>query len=422
MRKRVLIVLPVLVAALFLAGGATRAQVGPIAVPPGTILPGGAVQATAPFISAIPYNGALGPPAFNRLPYNFDMTVRIGGGGFHPGEQVTISVSGVSTAPVITSADESGSFIVDMPLTWQFCGPNAQAGPTLTFTATGDVGSAANTVLSPPRCPALYASIHYSGPPEGGPPAGGSGGVVVVGTAVAVPGGPIGGSVPAPAPSPIEKPVQPEPISTQAPVLQQIDVEGFGFVPDEHVLVAQTGSGSQPPVAGTQVTADTLGRFQVGIKAWLPPLCGEGFEPVITAVGDRGTAVGTPIFWIRPLVACPLIGGPSEGAPPGGSNAVPPAPASQSDAPSAGLLGLHVHPATLRDGHGARATITSATAVTAQLTVRYPGGTATHRSIPVQAGGSATVRWRVPTHAAHGQAQIELVAGTERLQAAVPVR
>jgi hypothetical protein len=374
---------------------------------------------------------------YGSLPYDFRFTDTIVGSDFQPGEQVTITVQNVSVAPVTVTVDSYGSFTTTMSFTWMFCGPKATTQPPPIFKAVGNQGSTAEYAESAPPCPLLMVvppKLVENPTPE--PRATGIVTVVPIGTAapmtvIAQP------MPPAPAPVPSRRGSDPvQPIPTFTPLLETLNIEGFGFVPGEQVAlhIVEPSAVVAPPAP--HVVADELGRIQATVQAYLPPPCGSwGGLPLLVAIGDKGTSVVTRLFWPRPwpLVAldmpCPVFrqpgGPPNPGSAPGTTpTSTPPGitptstsqnPTVPTQQPSSDVLSIRLHPTTVHPGGIERAIIEADGAGSVRLVIRYPGHRIAHLSRQIGGSGHLVVRWRVPRTVHHGRARVHVTFEPEHI-------
>ncbi len=356
--------------------------VGPpsgVPIPP----PGGPPKPTGPYLAAA-----------TLYPYDFQYHLQVYGNGFKADERVTITAEHVTMQPVVVTAGDGGSFVATVDFTWVFCGPRATSAVAPAFTARGDTGTTASFSLLSPPCPEMTAREHLQLPPP--QPGGGvvsSGTAVVVGTAVAVPGGSLPPDTPPVA-------VTPHPMPTQTPRLVTFDLQAFGFVPGEHVTLQERNSPGGTPAAVNDV-ADGQGRLEVGMEEYVPGFCsGALMPPMVAATGDQGTAVVTPLSWIAPLIACPTMGAPN-----GDGTGLPsPVPPAMVKGLALGIRNSVVHP-----GKGQTLSIHRTGAGIARVIVRYPIHGVMRRTVSIDDGGRGQVRWTVPRGAHRGTAHVQVM-------------
>lgn len=357
-------------------------EVGPPSggpVPP----PGGPPKPTGPYLSAAA-----------QYPSDFQYHLQLYGNGFKADEWVTITAEHVTMQPVVVTAGDGGSFVATVDFTWVFCGPRATSAVAPALTARGDTGTTARFSLLTPPCPEMTAREHLQLPP---PQSGGgvvsSGTAVVIGTAVAVPGGPLPPSTPPVA-------VTPHPMPTQPPRLVTFDLQAFGFVPGEHVTLQERNSPGGT-LATVHAVADSQGRLVAGMEAYVPGFCsGAPIPPMVAATGDQGTAVVAPLSWIAPLIACPTMGAPN-----GDAKGLPsPVPPAMVNGLALGIRNSVVHP-----GKGQTLSIHLTGAGIARVIVRYPIHGVMRRTVSINDGGRGQVRWTVPRGAHRGTAHVQVM-------------
>lgn len=340
-------------------------------------------------------------------PYNFLYKDLVYGYGFKAGERVDITVSGTPSAQAVAVASGTGSFSTHVQYTWIFCGPRSTRQPPPHIVATGSEGTVAENVRPAPFCPNLTINPAFrpgplpESPPLGGPPpAVGSGTAVVSGTVVS--------GITGPGVGPTSEPVHSGSGPIRATQLTKLRLEGFGFVPGEHVTIWETASGNPaPPSVHTE--ADALGRFSVSVQAYVPfPCQPAASRPFVVAAGDRGTAAVTFIFWQSPImIACPNVRPPGTTGPstPQPDNPQIPAPSRQT-AVAAPSLTLQLTHAAVRRGHVQRVRLESSTGGTATLVVRYAGGRRQYVRGRLVAGKQSILSWTIPVTSRRGKASI----------------
>ncbi|HEX6507280.1 MAG TPA: hypothetical protein VF221_06580 [Chloroflexota bacterium] len=354
--------------------------------------PGGPPKPTEPYLGAA-----------TLYPYDFQYHLQLYGNSFKPDERVTIAAEHVTMHPVVVTADDGGSFVATVDFTWVFCDPRATSSVAPAFTARGDTGTTSSFSLPSPPCPEITAHEHLQLPP---PQLGGgvvsSGTAVAVGTAIAVPGGPM------PPPEPPVA-VTPQPIPTQTPRLVTFDLQAFGFVPGERVMLQERNSPGGTP-APFHAVADSQGRLEAAMQAYVPGFCsGAPMPPMVAATGDQGTAVEAPFSWIAPLIACPMMGAPG-----GDAKGLPsPDPPAMIQGLALGLGTSVVHP-----GKGQVLRIHLTGAGVARVTVRYPIHGVLRRTVRIGDGGQGQMRWTVPRGAHRGTAHVQVLVDPQELSLA----
>jgi|SRR5947209_3267698 len=181
-------------------------------------------------------------------PSDFSFTDRLTGAGFKAGESIQIEVSG--EAPLVTRADNDGTFAATVRFTWVFCGAGGAASPAPIIRATGDQGSTAQAREQPRPCPVVVVKRQ-------------------TGTFV---------------------------------------LHGFGFDPQESITVHAMGRRASVTGLPAHTTADGHGYFRLVIPAFTPIPCGSARTGLVARGQHRGAvAVRLPVH--RPFPACPVHGG-----------------------------------------------------------------------------------------------------------------
>jgi hypothetical protein len=325
--------------------------------------------------------------------FNFQFVDAVYGYGFNPGEQVTITSNRASITPVTVTVEQNGTFSHLFSYQWVFCGPKGKTEPPPLFTAVGDQGSRAQAQRSPENCPELVSNEKSAIQPGTGSGIVGSGTAVsataVAGTALVITPAPhatpiqVGHSLtpqanPSPEPAPLPRPVT-------------FSVQGFGFAPTEKVEVREEQAGPYGHGPAVEAQADGMGRFKTEVKVYLPPLCqGWNPAPVLSAMGDRGASVVSPLRWIRPLIACPV-----RGAPVPGSGPPPPVPGPLERQSGASSLSLRLVPWRVRSGKTERA-IVHGEGPSILLSVSYPNHGVKRLIAHLSKHGPLTFAWRIP--------------------------
>ncbi|MDQ2743100.1 MAG: hypothetical protein M3Z66_12510 [Chloroflexota bacterium] len=396
---------PVAMMLLGLMGGVAVYAQSSSPVPPAAGLTGTPLPVVPPIsVSGQPVLGIIShtaapPYGSGGYPFNFHFDDQLVGSFFKPGERVTITAHNVVASPVNVIADDTGNIAARISFIWRFCGPGAVREPAPSFTAAGNAGSTAGVTENAPPCPALFTlTPRPFAQPVGKPIAATAvvGGAVSVGTAIAIPPS---GSPPTPAPFP-----------TPAPVSRTFVTQGFGFRAGEHVTlqVVDPAGHFDESASRTETTADGQGRIMATLHAIVPAACTGLAFPLIVATGNEGTSVSAHLFWLRPMILCPLRGAPVSG--------------TGSTASSGAILGVSLRSPSVHRGRLERATIVSDAAGTVSLTIKYRGNVTMHRTVRVSAGSPAIVRWRIPLHAKLGRAWIEVASPGMSLRSMFTVR
>lgn len=366
------------VAALMLlaAGGvaaqtsSTTPQVTPVVVPPPPPAPSGP---------------SLGVDAVG-YPFDFHFAGHIFGYGFKSGERVTVTIRNVSALPAAIRAGPDGRFSTALAFTWVFCGPNASTQPSPVVVASGDEGSQAQYNFPRATCPMLVSAEVFG---KGAPTS------ALHPAAHSVPAGAVTGHPSVSGPEPAGGTPVASGSDTFPPRLAQFDLQGFGFVPGEHVSV-QENFGSLTTPSPVTALADNQGRLHFSLQAYVPGHCSTGPVPLVLASGDQGTAVAAPLSWRDPIMSpCPVVS-------PGRSTT------ARASAVASQPIAASLHPSSGHPGATERLHVRAEGASGVSLTVTYAGGSTAHRSATVPSSGYTTVRWVVPSSGSSGVAHIEL--------------